>query len=295
MRVFLHLFAVHRQLTATQAVKSTPARHKVNCPKSKRGSPGGHPCRATFLRVITDSSYRLHLSIGFIVGCGKVNCGNAAREGALRYDLGAPFVNHLHTRNRRGAQCAPKNRLILRCVGAQCAPLRGNVYQSFDTVYMIENRKRADPTGHPFSLSKKQHFNSCALCDSTHKIEFAEQIHKFRERVPRNLYKGRKNVPARRGFSSEFDRKRGFDREAARKTLVFRQPQRADPSGQPFSLSCCFVCRYLMMFSHQRCMIAAISARVAVPVGTRRLPFLPFSTPAPTAHCRAGIAYSLAC
>ena len=49
------------------------------------------------------------------------------------------------------------------------------------------------------------------------------------------------------------------------------------------------------MFSHQRCMIAAISARVAVPVGARRPPFLPFSTPAPTAHCRAGIAYSLAC
>ena len=161
-----------------------------------------------------------------------------------------------------------------------------------------------------FSLSKKHYFNFYASCGSTHKIEFAKQIHKFREHGPdhpllplcgnspcvsRNLYKGRKNVPARRGFSSEFDRKRGFDREAARKTLVFRQPQRADPSGQPFSLSCCFVCRYLMMFSHQRCMIAAISARVAVPVGARRPPFLPFSTPAPTAHCRAGIAYSLAC
>ena len=69
-----------------------------------------------------------------------MNCGNAAREGALRCDLGAPFVNHLHTRNRV-AHNAPKNRLILRCVGAQCAPLRGNVYQSFDTVYMIENKK----------------------------------------------------------------------------------------------------------------------------------------------------------
>ena len=32
----------------------------------------------------------------FTVGCGKVNCGNAAREGALGYDLGAPFVYHLH-------------------------------------------------------------------------------------------------------------------------------------------------------------------------------------------------------
>ena len=115
--------------------------------------------------------------------------------------------------------------------GSTICPLRGNVYQSFDTVYIIENRKRADPSGQPFSLSKKQHFNSCALCDSTHKIEFAEQIHKFRGRVPRNLYKGRKNVPARRGFSSEFDRKRGFDREAARKTLVFRQPQTAFTGG----------------------------------------------------------------
>ena len=27
----------------------------------------------------------------FSVGCDKVNCGNAAREGALGYDLGAPF------------------------------------------------------------------------------------------------------------------------------------------------------------------------------------------------------------
>ena len=27
----------------------------------------------------------------FSVGCDKVNCGNAAREGALGYDLGAPY------------------------------------------------------------------------------------------------------------------------------------------------------------------------------------------------------------
>ena len=32
-------------------------------------------------------------------------------------------------------------------------------------------------------------------------------------------------MPVRRDFSSKFDRKRGFDREAARKTVVFRQPQ----------------------------------------------------------------------
>ena len=29
----------------------------------------------------------------YTVGCAKVNCGVAAREGALGYDLGAPFVN----------------------------------------------------------------------------------------------------------------------------------------------------------------------------------------------------------
>ena len=77
-----------------------------------------------------------------------------------------------------------------------------------------------------FSLSKKYYFNFYASCGSTHKIEFAKQIHKFREHVSRNLYKGRKNVPVGRGFSSVFARKRGFEREAARKTLVFRQPQR---------------------------------------------------------------------
>ena len=34
---------------------------------------------------------------GFTVGCAKVNCGNAAREGALGYDLGAPHVNSFST------------------------------------------------------------------------------------------------------------------------------------------------------------------------------------------------------
>ena len=34
-----------------------------------------------------------------------------------------------------------------------------------------------------------------------------------------------KMCPSGRGFSSVFARKRGFEREAARKTIVFRQPQ----------------------------------------------------------------------
>ena len=51
-------------------------------------------------------------------------------------------------------------------------------------------------------LSKKYYYNFYASCGSTHKIEFAKQIHKFREHVSQNLYKGRKNVPVGRGFSS---------------------------------------------------------------------------------------------
>ena len=78
-----------------------------------------------------------------------------------------------------------------------------------------------------FSLSKKYYFNFYASCGSTHKIEFAKQIHKFREHVSRNLYKGRKNVPVGRGFSSVFARKRGFEREAARKTEFFDSLKRS--------------------------------------------------------------------
>ena len=88
-----------------------------------------------------------------------------------------------------------------------------------------ENRFRGS-----LSLSKKPHSTLSDSCGSTHKVEFAQQIHKFREHVSRNLYKGRKNVPVGRGFSSVFARKRGFEREAARKTIVFRQPQK-NPSG----------------------------------------------------------------
>ena len=53
-----------------------------------------------------------------------------------------------------------------------------------------------------FNLSKKYYFNFYASCGSTHKIEFAEQIHKKSGCVHDFLYKGRKNVPAGRGFST---------------------------------------------------------------------------------------------
>ena len=52
-------------------------------------------------------------------------------------------------------------------------------------------------------LVEKAIFDFYASCGSTHSIEFALQIHKFREHVSRNLYKGRKNVSVGRGFSSD--------------------------------------------------------------------------------------------
>ena len=55
-------------------------------------------------------------------------------------------------------------------------------------------------------------------------IEFAQQIHKFRGRVPRNLYKGRKNVPAGRGFSSA-----SLESVVSSERLFAKQPQKSYP------------------------------------------------------------------
>ena len=66
-RVFLRLFASHRQRTATQAVFSTQARHKVNCPKGKRESPGGYPCRTTLEHVIPSGTCEFRCFAQFIL------------------------------------------------------------------------------------------------------------------------------------------------------------------------------------------------------------------------------------
>ena len=50
VRPFLYLYAVPDSVLLHIRVSSTQARHKVNCPKGKRESPGGYPCRATRLR-----------------------------------------------------------------------------------------------------------------------------------------------------------------------------------------------------------------------------------------------------
>ena len=56
-----------------------------------------------------------------------------------------------------------------------------------------------------FILSKKLHFDSFASCGSTHKIEFAEQIHKFREHVSQNLYKEEKCACKARFFRNSIE------------------------------------------------------------------------------------------
>ena len=105
--------------------------------------------------------------------------------------------------------------------------------------------KRADQSVRS-QLVEKAIFDFYASCGSTHSIEFALQIHKFREHGPdhpllplcdnspcvsRNLYKGRKNVSAGRGFSSRFARKRGFEREAVRKQSFSTASERTNRSA----------------------------------------------------------------
>ena len=58
---FVTLCTYQRQCTL-----STVGRDKVNCPKGKRRSPGGYPCRATRLLVITDGTSELYLMINVI-------------------------------------------------------------------------------------------------------------------------------------------------------------------------------------------------------------------------------------
>ena len=219
------------------------------------------------LRILSAEKY-------FTVGCGKANCGNAAREGALGYDLGAPFVSALHNLFRSGPRNALSNVFRannVRPYGYAPANLfdavrRGRrtlrcTVKSFGSIYRVERHKvncpkdRRSHTGVPrrathlyiaspqgqsfifysqlllrirkkhrfrgaFSLSIKSIYRFYFSCGSTHKIEFAQQIHNSRGRgpghpllplcgnspcVPRELYKGRKIVPVGRGFSSRFD------------------------------------------------------------------------------------------
>ena len=60
-----------------------------------------------------------------------------------------------------------------------------------------------------------------ASCGSTIKNKFAKQIHKFKG-MYLGIYTREEKCARRARFSSVFARKRGFEREDARKTIVFR-------------------------------------------------------------------------
>ena len=117
------------------------------------------------------------------------------------------------------------------CVLCRCPPQIGTPWQlciiSPSIFRQPDKKKGTVSKSQCLRLSPKQHFDSYASCGSTHKFREHGPGHPLLPLcsnspcVSRNLYKGRNNVPARRDFSPKLNRKRGFDREAARKTLVF--------------------------------------------------------------------------
>ena len=99
------------------------------------------------------------------------------------------------------------------------------------------------------SLSKKQYFifmlraaariQSNLLCKFINSGSMVQTTLSCRYAAIHLVYLGiytreEKMCPSGRGFSSVFARKRGFEREAARKTLVFRQPQATQPQRHTF-------------------------------------------------------------
>ena len=88
------------------------------------------------------------------------------------------------------------------------------------------NAKRKRRTTVRLSLSKKQY--SIFMLRAAARIQ-SNLLCKFINSG--SMYLGiytreEKMCPSGRGFSSVFARKRGFEREAARKTIVFRQPHK---------------------------------------------------------------------
>ena len=61
-----------RQFTATQAVYSTQARHKVNCPKDKRGSHGDDSVAQRFCVLLRTAPAGLIIGSIYLVGCADL-------------------------------------------------------------------------------------------------------------------------------------------------------------------------------------------------------------------------------
>ena len=139
------------------------------------------------------------------------------------------------------------------CVaGVPSAPPLGDFRKSDRQCILSPAHAPCGSTVFPRSCSVRQHslsllmlravaqsFPAHAPCGSTHSIEFAQQIHKNREHGPghpllplrgnspcisRFLYKGRKNVPAGRGFSSA-----SLESVVSSERLFAKQPQKSYP------------------------------------------------------------------
>ena len=61
-----------RQFTATQAVWSPQARHKVNCPKDKRGAPGDDSVAQRFCVLLRTAPAGLIIGTIYLVGCADL-------------------------------------------------------------------------------------------------------------------------------------------------------------------------------------------------------------------------------
>ena len=104
--------------------------------------------------------YGWHLRILSAEKYFTVECGNAAREGALGYDLGAPFVSGLHNLFRRGPRNALSNVFrannvrpygyapanLFDAVRRSRRTLRCTV-KSFGSIYRVERHKVNCPKG----------------------------------------------------------------------------------------------------------------------------------------------------
>ena len=85
-----------------------------------------------------------------------------------------------------------------------------------------------------FQFVKKYYFNFYASCGSTHKIEFAKQIHKKSGHVPDFLYKGRKNVPVRARFFFSIRSKAWFRARGCSENDSFSTASQKAPFQAPF-------------------------------------------------------------
>ena len=82
-----------RYHTATHIGGSQQAQHKVNCPKGKRGSPGGYPCCATLWHVITHGTCGYNLLHNILCRAGHPRVASLALAGNSPSDLTPPHLN----------------------------------------------------------------------------------------------------------------------------------------------------------------------------------------------------------